>query len=113
MAALAQKYGCLESQRGETYTFHEDGDPGVTWEYTFNPPHRRVMRATDAEWSDRTDFFEPALLGTLWTIIWEPKSHGSRGITQWLAFKLTHRHDARRRIILPVLEHFQRLARGR
>ncbi len=38
LAALAQKYGRLESQRGETYTFHEDGDPGVTWEYTFNPP---------------------------------------------------------------------------
>lgn len=112
LAALTEKYGRLQNQSGETYTFHEEGDPGVTWQCTFDPPHSRVMTAPDAPWSDRTDYFWSAGAGTYWTIVWNPKGYGSSSFTQWLAFQLKHRREARRRIVLPVLEHFRHLPGG-
>ena len=112
LAALNDKYGQLQAQTEETYTFHEDGEPAVTWECTFDPPRSRMMSAPDAPWSDRVDYFQPVHAGTYWTIVWEPKGYGSSSITQWVAFQLKHRREARRRIVLPVLEHFRSLARG-
>ena len=112
MAALTAKYGRLQTQSGEIYTFQEEGDPWVTWQCTFNPPHSRVMSAPEARWSNRTDYFQPVDAGTYWTIVWETKGYGVSRFIQWFAFQLKHRREARRRIVQPVLEHFRRVARG-
>ena len=106
ISSLERKYGDYRGRKGYIYTFHEaDGD--VTWQCTFQPPEQRVMRTFDSTWSNRTDYFEEADGGTLWTIIWEPKGRIMSSFTQWLAFKLKHRRQVRDLIILPVMQYFQ------
>lgn len=105
--AVEGKHGRLVGQEGGIYTFEDDTGDGSTWHCTFDPPHRRVMRAPDAKWADRTDIFEPAGDGTLWTVVWEPKAKGLRTYTQWLSFQLRGKRRVYQGVVLPVLRHFQ------
>ena len=107
MASLERRYGKFQGRKGQSYAFHEEEGGGVTWQCTFQPPHQRAMQTFDSTWANRTDYFQEAPGGTLWTIVWEPKGRGWSGVTQWLAFKLRHRRQVYSRIILPVVEHFQ------
>ena len=113
--ALEQKYGRLLAQEGSTFTFLEDIGGGITWQCTFEPPSRRVMRAVDSTWSDRLDWFEPAAGGTSWAIAWELKASGIAGYIKWVFFHLWDKRSVRSRLIAPVLMHFhrQRLEQGR
>ena len=109
--ALQALYGTLLSQEGSSYSFREINQEtkgeGATWQCTFDPPRRRVMRTSDSAWADRVDEFEPSGDGTLWTIFWELKVQGLKAYTQWLGFQFGGRRRALESIVAPVIEHFQ------
>lgn len=105
--ALEEKHGRLIEQEGDTYTFQDDSDGGTLWHCTYDPPERRVMRAPDARWADRIDLFQPSSDGTLWTVVWEPKTKGIRSYTQWLMFRIRGKSRVYEGVIMPVVRHFQ------
>jgi hypothetical protein len=105
--ALESRYGKLLEREGSTLTFLEDVGDGLTWQCVFDPPNQRVMRAVDSTWSDRTDRFEAADGGTLWTITWDMKASGIKVYTRWLTFLLRDRRLIYRRVVSPVVAHFQ------
>ena len=105
--ALEGQYGKLLDRDGNILTFFEDVGDGLTWQCVFDPPNQRVMRAVDSNWSDRTDRFEDASGGTLWTITWELKARGIKVYTQWLTFLLRDKRLIRQRVVAPVVAHFQ------
>lgn len=105
--ALESKYGKVVEREDSTLTFREEVGEGLTWQCTFEPPHQRIMRALDSTWSDRTDRFEATDSSTLWTITWEVKASGIRVYTKWLTFLLRDRRIIYRRVVAPVVAHFQ------
>ena len=105
--ALESRHGKLLEREGNTLTFLEDVGDGLTWQCVFDPPDQRVMRAVDSTWSDRTDRFEAAGGGTLWTITWDMKASGIKVYTRWLTFLLRDRRLIYRRVVAPVVAHFQ------
>jgi hypothetical protein len=111
--ALEDKYGSLLKRNDNSFIFQENTGARVKWQCAFQPPRLRTMRALDSSWSDRTDEFEPASGGTVWTITWEPKGRGLAAYTQWLAFQFKHKQQVYGMIVLPVLQHFQRDERRR
>lgn len=104
--ALRTKYGRILSREGNTYLFEEDGEEKARWRVRFEPPTRRVMEAIDSRWSDRTDLFQQARGGTRWTVVWQSKVGGVRGVLQLLVFHLFHKRRIRREIIQPVVDSF-------
>ena len=56
--ALVEKYGRLVAQDGDSYTFRDESENGVTWRCTFDRPNRRLMEDQDSRWSDRNDYFQ-------------------------------------------------------
>ena len=109
--ALEEKYGRLVGRDGDTYTFKEDTEEGVTWHCTFQPPTKRVMQAPGTGWADRIDWFGPWEGGTLWTVIWEGNARGLRVFTQWLGFQLRGKKRTYAEVVRPVLGHFEELNR--
>ena len=107
--ALADKYGRLLEQEGDTYTFLESTGGGTTWRCTFEPPSHRAMRTLGSTWSDRLDWFEPAPGGTIWTVAWELKISGAAPYIKWLFFHLWDKRQVSARLVIPVLMHFHRL----
>ena len=105
--ALEQKHGRLISQEDGVYIFEDDTGDGATWHCTFDPPHRRIMRAPEAKWADRWDLFEPYGEGTLWTLVWVPKAKGIQSFTQWFSFQLRGKTRVNQGIIMPVVRRFQ------
>ena len=83
MRSLERKYGKFQGRKGEGYTFYEEEGGGVTWECTFRPPYQRLMQTYDSTWANRTDYFQEAPGGTLWTIVWEPKGRAWSGVIVW------------------------------
>ena len=109
--ALEKKYGRLVGRDGDTYTFKEDTEEGVTWRSTFQPPTQRVMRAPGTRWADRIDLFEPLGEGTIWTVMWEGNARGVRVFTQWLGFQLRGKKRAYAKVVRPVVMHFEEVNR--
>ena len=109
--ALEERYGRLVGRDGDTYTFKEETQEGVTWRCTFQPPTRRVMQAPDSTWADRIDLFEPREEGTLWTVMWESNARGLRVFTEWLGFRLKGKLGAYAEVVTPVVRHFQQANR--
>ncbi len=107
--ALEEKHGQLIEQDGDDYVFREDADGGIIWRCSFDPPRRRVMRAQESQWADRTDDFESYGDSTLWTAVWELKAIGFRSYTQWLMFHIRGKTQVQASLIMPVVEHFQQL----
>ena len=109
--ALEEKYGRLVGRDGDTYTFKEGTQEGITWRCTFQPPAQRVMRSPGTTWFDRIDWFEPWEEGTLWTIVWEGNARGVRVFTQWLGFQLKGKRRAYDQVVRPVVSHFEEVNR--
>ena len=105
--ALEEKHGRLIKQEGDTYTFQDDTVDETLWQCTFDPPERRVMRAPESRWADRIDLFQASPDGTLWTVVWEPKTKGFRSYTQWLSFRIRGKSRVYEGVIMPVVRHFQ------
>lgn len=105
--ALEEKHGRLIEQEGDTYTFQDETVDETLWHCTFDPPERRVMRTPESRWADRIDLFQASQGGTLWTVVWEPKSTGIRSYTQWLSFQLRGKSRVYQSVIMPVVRHFQ------
>ncbi len=110
--ALEERYGRLVGRDGDTYTFKEDTEEGITWRCTFQPPTQRVMQAPGSQWSDRIDWFYPWGEGTLWTVIWEGNARGLRVFTQWLGFQLKGKKRAYAQVVGPVVRHFEEVSRN-
>ena len=109
--ALEQKYGRLVGRDGDTYTFKEDTEAGVTWRCTFRPPTQRVMQAPGTKWADRIDWFQPWEEGTLWTVMWAGNARGVQVFTQWLGFQLRGKRRVYAQVVGPVVRHFEEVNR--
>ena len=107
--ALESQYGKLLEASGNDYTFREDIGGGVTWHCRFDPPTQRRMRTVDSTWSDRTDRFDAAEGGTLWTISWEQKAQGLAAYSSWLVFQIKDKRRVYRQMVLPVVSHFREM----
>ena len=110
--ALEERYGRLVGRDGDTYTFKEDTEEGITWRCNFQPPTRRVMQAPGSQWADRVDWFEPWGEGTLWTVLWGGNVRGFRVFTQWLGFQLRGKKRAYAEVVRPVVRHFEEVSRN-
>ena len=107
LARLESKYGKFLERNGNRLVFREEIGGGTRWEYTFQPPSQRYMRALDSTWSDRDDRFEAVEGGTQWTMTWLLKSRGLPVITQWLTFHISSKKQIHSQIVRPVLDHFR------
>ena len=103
---LQDKYGTLEVQEGQRYTFRENSEAATLWLYTFEPPHRRLAQDVETNWSDRIDTFEAADEGTIWTITWQPKAKGAPFLLRWLFFRWQDRKKLYDQMMKPVVDHF-------
>ena len=109
------QYGKLVSNNDNVYVTEEledsdeEGEESgekITWNTTFEYPSRRVMEAVDSSWANRVDLFRPVRNGTRWTISWDPRVGGIRGVAQYVAFRLAVHRRFRRSVIDPVRAHF-------
>ena len=107
---LEQKYGRLESQDGQSFTFCSTSSSGAQARllYTFSPPHTREMKHLDSDWADRTDTFTASAGGTDWTIVWHPKSKGAPLLVRYLFFRWKDRARLYNQIMQPVVDQFQK-----
>ncbi len=112
--AFRDKHGEVLSQNGNTYTTQEEARPGeegeverITWRCTFEYPLRRSMVAMDSTWANREDTFRPQERGTRWTIRWDTRVGGGRGIAQYIVFCILGHRRSRRKFMEPVVGHFR------
>ena len=105
---MEDKYGHLEERDGRVYTFQDKTPTGNRWLYTFDPPHSRIVKALDSNWSDRIDTFEAYSEGTTWSITWEPRSKGAPFLLRWLFFRWKDRQRLYQQMVEPVVEQLRR-----
>ena len=94
-----EEYGEIVDREGDALYVREDvrrypeDDPElITWRCLFDFPKSRSMEAVDSVWANRYDRFEPEGDGTRWTVVWDTRVGGLKGIVQWLVFRLfTHK----------------------
>lgn len=109
-----EEYGDIVDRDGDTLYVREDvrrypeDDPElITWRCLFDFPKSRRMEAVDSVWADRYDRFEPEGGGTRWTVVWDTRVGGLKGIVQWLVFRLFTHKGMRRDLLDPTKDHFE------
>jgi len=105
--AFQAKYGNILSRQGNVFLTQEeegtDESAGkITWRCTFEYPSRRVMEALDSSWANRVDLFRPVKGGTSWSIRWDTRIGGLKGIVQYVVFRLIGHRRLRRAMVDPV-----------
>lgn len=105
-----KEYGDILEEDGDTFTTMEeivryaDEEPEHnTWRVTFRYPVQRTMEALDSTWAHRVDTLRETDSGTRWTIRWNTRTSGSRGVIQWLYFRIRGNRKVRRDIVDPVV----------
>lgn len=112
-ATVQEKYGeILEREdaailvREDVRRYPEDDPDLVTWRCTFEYASSRKMEAVDSVWADRFDSFEAEGGGTRWTVRWNTRIGGLRGLVQYAVFRLRTHRSMRRDLLDPVKDHF-------
>ena len=86
-----EEYGDIVDRNGDGETVYvredvrrypEDDPELITWRCLFDFPKSRTMEAVDSAWADRYDQFEPEGDGTRWTVVWDTRVGGLKGIVQ-------------------------------
>ena len=112
--AFQAKYSKVLSREDNVYVTQEEErkyegeEPEkFTWRCTFEYPSLRTMQALDSGWADRTDRFRPEGGGTRWSIRWNTRTGGVKGLAHYLTFLLLRRRQLRGAIAVPVKAHFE------
>ena len=108
--AFRAKYGTVVSREGDIFVTREqlgEEQEPITWRCTFQYPAQRTMEAVDSLWAHRVDRFRPVNGGTRWTIRWDTRIGGLRGLAQYVFFRMAGHRRIRRRIVDEVVERLQ------
>ena len=115
-ATVQEKYGeIIEREEGailvreDVRRYPEDDPELITWRCPFEYASSRTMEALDSAWADRHDSFEAEDGGTLWTVRWNTRIGGLRGLVQYVVFRLRAHRWTRRDLLDPVKDHFEKL----
>ena len=113
-AIVQEKYGeILEREDGailvreDVRRYPEDDPELITWRCSFEYASSRTMEALDSAWADRHDSFEAEGAGTRWTVRWNTRIGGLRGLVQYVVFRLRAHRWTRRDLLDPVKDHFE------
>lgn len=117
-AAFREKYGETVERGDDAIIVREDvrrypqDDPElITWRCTFDYPTSRTMEALDSAWADRYDSFRADRDGTRWTVRWNTRLGGLRGIVQYVVFRLITHKSMRRGLVDQIKGHFEKSGR--
>ena len=117
--AFQEQYGAVVEREGNSFVVREDvrrypdDEPEfITWRCTFSFPSDRTMEALDSTWAHRYDSCRSVPGGTLWRVQWDTRVGGLRGVAQYLVFRLVGHRRMRRRLLDPVMQHFEQSESG-
>ena len=112
--AFQKEYGKVLEKDGDTLVTQEeivryaDEEPErITWRCTFGYPAGRTKEALDSAWAHRTDTLRAVNGEILWSIQWDTRTGGIRGILQWLFFRFRGRKKAHIELLEPVVAAFR------